>query len=231
MSLIDLKPVVHVDVKAKKDAAEMEEWFYTDIVKDHFFNPRNIFKTQAEVDNYKPDGVGMVGSPACGDMMKMWIKVDKANDAITECKWQTFGCGSAIASTSMLSVMLTENGGMKLDQALHLKPQDIVKRLVDLPQRKFHCSVLGDKALRAAINDHFKKSGQLDRVVIEGAKIIDKILKITDKDIEEAVLEGAITFEDVQKKTKVGVQDKSCIPEVEQLIRFYREKFFGGDKQ
>lgn len=228
---IALKPIAHPDVHAKKQAEEMEEWFYTDIVKDHFFSPRNIFKTQAEVDNYNPDGVGMVGSPACGDMMKMWIKVDKANDAIVECKWQTFGCGSAIASTSMLSVMLTENGGMKLDKALQLKPQDIVKRLVDLPQRKFHCSVLGDKALRAAINDYFKKSGQLNRVVVEGAKIIDKILKITDKDIEEAVLEGAITFEDVQKKTKVGVQDKSCIPEVEQLIRFYREKYFGGDKQ
>lgn len=227
---IALQPVTHADVKAKKQAAEMEEWFYTDVVKDHFFNPRNIFKTQHEIDQYKPDGVGMVGSPSCGDMMKMWIKVDRASDRIIECKWQTFGCGSAIASTSMLSVMLTENNGMRIDQALQLKPQDIVKRLVDLPARKFHCSVLGDKALRAAINDHFRKTGQDSRVVVEGAKIIDKILRITDKDIEEAVLEGAATFEDVQKKTKVGIQDKSCIPEVEQLIRFYREKFFGGNR-
>jgi NifU-like protein involved in Fe-S cluster formation/bacterioferritin-associated ferredoxin len=163
----------------------------------------------------------------CGDMMKMWIKVDKESDRIIECKWQTFGCGSAIASTSMLSVMLTENGGMKIDDALKLRPQDIVKRLIDLPQRKFHCSVLGDKALRAAINDYFRKSNQHQRVVVEGAKVIDKILKITDKDIEEAVLEGAVNLEDVQKKTKVGAQDKSCIPEVEQLIRFYREKYFG----
>jgi NifU-like protein involved in Fe-S cluster formation/bacterioferritin-associated ferredoxin len=230
MSAITLKPVVHPDLQGKKVAAELEEWFYTDIVKDHFFSPRNIFRTQKEIDDYKPDGIGMVGSPACGDMMKMWIKVDKSTDMLTECKWQTFGCGSAIASTSMLSVMLSENGGMKLEKALQLKPQDIVKRLVDLPARKFHCSVLGDKALRAAINDYFRKSGQDSRVVVEGAKIIDKILKITDKDIEEAVLEGAVTFEDVQKKTKVGIQDKSCIPEVEQLIRFYREKFFGADK-
>jgi NifU-like protein involved in Fe-S cluster formation/bacterioferritin-associated ferredoxin len=226
--MIELKPVVHADVKAKQAATEIEAWFYTDVVKDHFFSPRNILRTQQEIDGYKADGVGMVGSPACGDMMRMWIKVDKAADKIIDCKWQTFGCGSAIASTSMLSVMLTENGGMKLDHALRLKPQDIVKRLIDLPQRKFHCSVLGDKALRAAINDHFKKTGQHSRVVVEGAKVIDKILKITDKDIEEAVLEGAVTLEDVQKKTKVGAQDKSCIPEVEQLIRFYREKFFGG---
>jgi NifU-like protein involved in Fe-S cluster formation/bacterioferritin-associated ferredoxin len=224
--MIELKPIVHADVQAKQTAKEMEEWFYTDVVKDHFFSPRNILRTTQEVENYKHDGMGMVGSPACGDMMKMWIKV--GDDKIIDCKWQTFGCGSAIASTSMLSVMLTENGGMKLDQALRLKPQDIVKRLIDLPQRKFHCSVLGDKALRAAINDHFKKTGQHARVVVEGAKVIDKILKITDKDIEEAVLEGAVTLEDVQKKTKVGAQDKSCIPEVEQLIRFYREKFFGG---
>jgi len=136
-------------------------------------------------------------------------------------------CASAIASTSMLSVMVTEKGGMKINDALKLKPQDIAERLQGLPNRKFHCSVLGDKSLRDAINDYFRKSGQEDRIVVEGAKVIDKMTKVTDKDIEEAVLEGAITFEDVQKKTKVGIQDKNCIPEVEQLIRFYREKYFG----
>ena len=215
---------VHDDVKAKKDAEKLESWFYSDVVKDHFFNPRNIFRSQKEIDSYKADGVGMVGSPACGDMMKVWIKV--ADDKIVDCKWQTFGCGSAIASTSMLSVMVTENGGMLIDKALRIKPQDIVKRLDSLPLRKFHCSVLGHKALRAAINDYFRKSGQEKRIVIEGARIIDKIMKVTDKDIEEAVSGGAVTFEDVQKKTKVGIKDKSCIPEVEQLIRFYREKHF-----
>ena len=81
--------------------------------------------------------------------------------------------------------------------------------------------------MRAELNDYFKKSGQLDRVKVEGAKIIDKVLKITDKDIEEVVLGGAQNLEDVQKKTKVGIKDKSCIPEVEQLIRFYKEKYFG----
>ena len=215
---------VHADVKSK---VESKKWFYTNEVRKHFFDPQNIFKTEEEAVAYEKeaDGVGMVGSPACGDAMKMWIKVK--DDKIDECKWQTFGCASAIASTSMLSVMLTENGGMKVAGALELKPQDIVKRLEGLPTRKFHCSVLGDKALRDAINDYFKKSGQEDRIIFDGAKIIDKMTKVTDKDIEEAVLEGAITFEDVQKKTKVGIKDKNCIPEVEQLIRFYREKFFG----
>ncbi len=206
---------------------EDQKWFYTNTVKDHFFNPRNIFKTQEEVDNYRADGVGMVGSPACGDMMKIWVKVDRKNDKITECKFQTFGCASAIASTSILTVMVTENGGMPIEKALKLRPQDIIEKLEGLPARKIHCSVLGDKALRAAINDYFKKSGQEKRIIPEGTKVIDKILKITDKDIEEAVLEGALTFEDVQKKTRVGIQDKTCIPEVEKLIEFYKKKYFG----
>ena len=94
------------------------EWFYTDIVKEHFFNPKNLLKTKEEADKYEEeaDGVGVEGSPACGDMMKMWIKV--SDDRIKDCKWQTFGCASAIASTSMFSVMITENNGMKIEDAL-----------------------------------------------------------------------------------------------------------------
>jgi len=207
-------------------SASNKSWFYTDIVKEHFFNPRNLFKTKEEADTYLSDGMGFVGSPACGDMMKIWIQVK--DDRIKECKWQTFGCASAIASTSMMSVMVTENSGMALEEAIHLKPQDIVKRLGDLPARKFHCSVLGDKALRAAINDHYSKHGHQDKVIEEKLRMIDHIAKVTDHDIEEAVLEGATTFEDVQKKTKVGVANKQCIPEVEQLIKFYKEKYYGS---
>ncbi len=199
-----------------------EGWFYTDTVKEHFFSPKNFLKNG---ESCEADAHGSVGSPACGDRMDFWIKVE--NDRIVDCKWRTFGCASAIASTSMLSVMVTENGGMRIEDALKIRPQDIIARLGDLPARKVHCSVLGDKALRDAINDHFRKTGQLDRVKIQGAKVIDVSAKVTDKDIEEAVLEGAITFGDVQKRLKVGVKDKSCIPEVEQLIHFYREKYFG----
>ncbi len=225
--MIDVKAAVHPDVKAKVDA---KSWFYTDEVRDHFFNPKNILKTQKEASDYDAvsDGVGEVGSPACGDMMKIWIKVDSDSDKIKECKWQTFGCASAIASTSIMSEMVIENGGMTITQALELKPHDIVERLHGLPARKFHCSVLGDKALRAAINNYFFKSDQKDRMIIsKGAEIVDKILKITDKDIEEAVLEGAHDFEAVQKKTKVGVQDKTCIPRVNELIEFYNDKYYG----
>jgi nitrogen fixation NifU-like protein len=215
------------DDKADVKGRGGQEWFYTENVKKHFFNPQNILTTQEEADNYKADGVGVVGSPACGDVMKMWIQVDKDRDVISACKWQTFGCASAIASTSMLSVMVTENDGMKLDEAMKITHKDIIKRLGDLPTRKIHCSVLGDKALRAAINDFFIKSGQNDRVMDEKIKVIDKILKITNKDIEDAVIEGARTLEDVQERTKVGLQDKNCIPEVEKLIEYYIKKHFG----
>ena len=127
----------------------------------------------------------------------------------------------------MLSVMVSENDGMTIEKALELKPMDIIKRLGGLPTKKFHCSVLGDKALRAAINDHFRRSEQVDRITVEGARMIDPELKITDKDIEEAVLEGADTLEKLQYKLKVGVFNKACLPAVEELLRFYKEKYFG----
>ncbi len=199
-------------------------WFYTDTVKEHFFHPKNFMENEAE---YADAAMGMVGSPACGDAMKIWIKVDPATERIIDLKWKTFGCGSAIASTSMMSVMVTENGGMTIDDAKKLRPQDIMTRLGGLPARKVHCSVLGDKALRAAINDWYRRSGQHDKIEIEQGRVIDNVLKITDHDIEEAVLDGADTLEKVQAKTKVGTGDPACIPEVEQLIRFYKEKYFG----
>ncbi|PIT87835.1 MAG: iron-sulfur cluster assembly scaffold protein [Candidatus Magasanikbacteria bacterium CG10_big_fil_rev_8_21_14_0_10_40_10] len=200
-------------------------WLYTDIVKDHFFNPRKFMRS-GEEDNFKFNGLGRVGSPACGDEMVIWIMVDPTTERIQDCRWRTFGCGSAIASTSILAEMITEKGGMKLDKALNLRPQDILERLGGLPDRKVHCSVLGDKALQAAINDYFRNTKQHERVITTGAKVIDKKLNITDRDIEEAVLEGARDLQEVQKKLKVGVGDPEAVPQIEELIRFYLEKYF-----
>ena len=118
---------------------------------------------------------------------------------------------------------------MKIDKALQIRPQDILKRLGGLPDRKIHCSVLGDKALRAALNDWFKKTKQFSRIVVDGRQIIDPGTLTTEADIEEAVLEGATTLEAVQKRTKVGIGFPECLPEVEQLIRFYKEKYFGPE--
>ena len=200
--------------------ADGSDWVYSEEVRKHFFEPQN-FTSEAPKDY---NGLGMVGSPACGDMMKVWIKVDPETEKIKDFKWQTFGCASAIASTSMLSVMVLENGGKSIEQALKIKPTDIIARLSGLPDRKIHCSVLGDKALEAAINDYFRRTKQESRMKPEGSRVIDKELNITDKDIEQAVKDGARTLAEVQAKTKVGTGDKSCLSEAEELVRFYVEK-------
>jgi len=140
-------------MKIATNQCDVVDWLYSDIVKDHFFHPRNILLDEA---GYEADGVGVVGSPACGDMMVAWIKVEPKTKRILECKWRTFGCASAIASTSMMSEMATENGGLTLAKAKRMTPEAIIERLGGLPDRKYHCSVLGHMALREAINDYEK---------------------------------------------------------------------------
>lgn len=202
-----------------------QAWVYSDVVKDHFFHPRNLLQKDPKPGEY--DAVGQVGSPACGDVMRIWLKVDKKTERIKKLKWRTFGCASAIAATSMFSLMVTEKGGMKLKDALKIRPQDIMQRLEGLPARKVHCSVLADKAFRQAVNNYFRNTGQHQRIMAEGSKVIDKRLNITERDIKEAVLEGAQNLLEVQKKLKVGAGDPKAIPEIEQLIRFYKEKYHG----
>ena len=124
-------------------------WAYTQIVKDHFFNPRNFLRDN---EAFEADGTGVVGSPACGDVMLVAIQVKDGR--VRACRWRTFGCASAIASTSMMSVMATEREGMSLARAKRLKPEEILERLGGLPERKFHCSVLGQEALREAVLDY-----------------------------------------------------------------------------
>jgi NifU-like protein involved in Fe-S cluster formation len=146
------KPIKTTDVTS---CDQNVSWFYSDIVKDHFFNPRNIL---IDDTTYESDGIGIVGSPACGDMMIVWIRVDPTSKRITECVWRTFGCASAIASTSMMSIMATENGGMTLREAKRLMPEAILERLGGLPDRKYHCSVLGHQALHEAVLDYEEQS-------------------------------------------------------------------------
>ena len=195
-------------------------WFYSEKVKEHFFKPKNFIKTKAEIAKFKADGIGMVGSPACGDMMKLWIKVDKKKETIKDIKWQTFGCASAIATTSVLSEMAK---GMKLEDARKITPKEIVDKLAGIPAVKYHCSVLGDKALREAINDYFRKTNQFGRILTD-SPIVDERLKITERDIENAVIEGAKTLKEVQQKTKVGVENKFIRKKVEDLIKIYIKK-------
>jgi nitrogen fixation NifU-like protein len=195
-------------------------WAYTDAVKEHFMNPKNILMDE---ENYQEDGKGVTGNVKCGDEMIVVIKVNKEKGIITDCKWKTFGCASAIASTSVLSEMVK---GIKLEDAYNLSARDINKALGGLPEHKIHCSVLGDKALRLAINDYYLRNGMEDRVKKEEERVVCQCMNITDQEIEHAVLEGARTFNDLQEMTKVGTGCGECTDEVMQLLEAYQNKHF-----
>lgn len=122
---------------------------YNDTVMEHFMNPRNV----GELEN--PDGIGTYGSPVCGDMMQITIKVE--DEIIVDAKFKTFGCGSAIASSSMATEMII---GKTIDEALTLTNKEIVSELGGLPAVKIHCSVLADHAIKNAIYDYAKKHGK-----------------------------------------------------------------------
>ena len=127
----------------------------------------------------------------------------------------------------MMSEMVTENGGMSIDDALKLKPNDIMDRLGGLPSIKIHCSVLGDKAMRAAIHDYFIKSDQPDRVDVEKVTLICTCVNVTDHDIEEEVLEGVADFETLQERTKIATGCGNCRPKAIEVFEAYRTKYFG----
>lgn len=185
------------------DFKAMQEWLYTDTVKEHFMNPHNMLE-YAE-DSWQCDGRGIVGNIKCGDQMLILIRVK--DGIISDCRWKTYGCASAIASTSILSDAIK---GMKLEDAYRLKPQDIVSKLGGLPSNKIHCSVLGDKALRAAIDDFLEKNNLPSLQGTEETEVICSCLNVTDKDIEEAFKAGDRTWEDLQARTKIGTGCGSC---------------------
>ena len=122
---------------------------YTDTVMDHFMHPRNV----GEIAD--ADGVGEVGNAKCGDIMKIYLKIE--NDIIEDVKFETFGCGSAIASSSMATEMIK---GKTIDEALALTNKEVVEALGGLPAHKLHCSVLAEEAVRAAVKDYYDRTGQ-----------------------------------------------------------------------
>ena len=122
---------------------------YSDKVMDHFQNPRNVGKLE------DADGIGEVGNAKCGDIMRMYIKVDD-NGIITDCKFNTFGCGSAIATSSMATELIK---GKSVKEALELSNKAVVEALDGLPPQKLHCSVLAEEAVRAAVKDYYDKNG------------------------------------------------------------------------
>lgn len=129
---------------------------YSEKVMDHFTNPRNV----GEIED--ADGIGEVGNAKCGDIMKMYIKVE--NNIITDVKFKTFGCGAAVATSSMATVLIK---GKSIDEALKLTNKAVVEALEGLPPVKIHCSVLAEQAMKAAISDYYRKQG-IDPTAIVG---------------------------------------------------------------
>ena len=122
---------------------------YSEKVMDHFMNPRNV----GEIEN--ADGVGTVGNAKCGDIMKMYLKIE--NDVITDCKFKTFGCGAAIATSSMATELIK---GRTVSEALSLTNNAVVEALDGLPAVKVHCSVLAEEAIKTAVADYYNKIGR-----------------------------------------------------------------------
>ena len=123
---------------------------YSEKVRDHFANPRNV----GEIEDAQ--GVGVVGNAKCGDIMKMYLQIDE-NDVISDCKFKTFGCGAAIATSSMATELIK---GKSVKEALALTNSAVVEALDGLPPVKIHCSVLAEEAVKAAIADYYKKIGR-----------------------------------------------------------------------
>ena len=188
----------------------MSDWLYSDTVKDHFTNPRNVLM-EGEA-SFPADGRGQTGNIKCGDQMLMLLQIK--DDVITDLRWKTYGCASAIASTSMLSEIIK---GMHIKDAYKIRPEDLVQKLGGLPDYKIHCSVLGDKALRAAIDDYLAKQGRAGELV-ETATEICRCLGITDKDIENAFQNGARSWEELQKATKIGTSCGICKEKAVELL-------------
>ncbi len=181
-------------------------WDYTGKVLDHFRNPRNV----GTIEN--PDGVGEVGSLACGDALTLMFKLD-ADGKIADAKFKTFGCASAIASSSALTEIIK---GMTLEEAGAVTNQQIADYLGGLPEQKMHCSVMGREALEAAIENY--KTGGTAKKILEG-KVVCKCFGITEDEIERVVRENALSsVEEVTNYTKAGGGCGNCKPEIEEIV-------------
>ncbi len=179
-------------------------WEYTDKVREHFINPRNV----GDIEN--PDGVGEVGSLACGDALKLSIKVDE-NQRIVDAKFQTFGCASAIASSSALTEMVI---GKTIEEAQQITNEHIAEFLGGLPKEKMHCSVMGQEALEKAIACYLGEP-----VKKPEGNVVCECFGVTDVQIERALREHSLkTVEEITNYIKAGGGCGKCHDNIEEII-------------
>lgn len=188
-------------------------WDYTDQVMEHFYNPRNQGKI-TEKQAGEEVVTGEVGSIACGDALKLHLKIDEASQTIKDARFQTFGCASAIASSSALTELLK---GRKIEEALKLTNKEIAGFLGGLPEEKMHCSVMGQEALEAAIYKY--KGIDLKTHEEDEGNLICRCFGVTDAKIKRIIRENnLITAEQVTNYLKAGGGCSSCLPDIDDLL-------------
>ncbi len=182
-------------------------WDYTKSVIDHFENPRNVGKLE------DANGVGQVGSLACGDALKLFLKINPETEVIEDAKFMTFGCASAIASASALTEIVK---GMTITEALKVTNEQIADYLGGLPQQKMHCSVMGKEALHAAIANYRGIDVAEEH---KDEKIVCECFWVSEEKIREVVKEhGLKTVEEVTNYTKAGGKCGKCHNEIKRII-------------
>jgi NifU-like protein len=183
-------------------------WEYTEKVRDHYLNPRNVGEIA------KPDGYGEIGNLKCGDALRLTFKLDDQGK-VAEIKFKTFGCGSAIASSSILTEMCK---GKTIEEIKNISNKDIADALGGLPKEKMHCSVMGQEALDAAIR-FYETGGKATNPVVKEGSIVCTCFSVTDKEIEAAIRENNLTtVEEITNFTKAGGGCGGCVEEIQKIL-------------